>query len=598
MKKIVSLSLLLLSIIMIQTGTTNKPSKVFIERSQQGAFVADSNLSNDTAYEEDKLVMSVVLGYEAFSYQENLEMLDRDTYIEVSRNYHLSMNHYYEQMIDIESNDIFISEYTPYIYYYFEDETMVNLYSAAVNIAEASYINSVYLYDDSLYKSEGTEIELDYQSQTMQSALSTDLRQYTYDNFPMGTVYTGNGIKIGILDTGVFNPNHSNFSDNYAEITYDTYTSNNSAATANHPTWVASILGGKYGIANKASLYYVDVNSQSGFTAVERLINKGVHVINMSIANKSYYNDGTYDSSQEAYLDYIYTSTKVVMIAAAGNSLNVEGANGYISLPALSSNVIAVGSVNNSGVMSSFSSYKNKNDIRSKPSLVALGENRNIFSVGSKSGTSFSASAVTGAVALFFEKRGVRDMPITLAVLTATANNASVSKNVATITLKTYHASSDSYTNSSNTVTATNYERASGLFERSGAGQLDITKLLEYNQPFPGEMTLTNTNYVTLNSQIYLQAGQTITASLAWQRNASKQTNWFFWTTYTSAALADLDIAIFNTSDVIQKKISSTATNNEVLRFTATVSGNYQLKFKPYTNYLDLRRINYAYMIN
>ena len=129
---------------------------------------------------------------------------------------------------------------------------------------------------------------------------------------------------------------------------------------------------------------------------------------------------------------------------------------------------------------------------------------------------------------------------------------------------------------------------------RSIAGQLDIEKFLNYNKPFIiGTLNLKSTDYVPLHSSIYLTSGQTITASLAWQRNAIKKIEWIFWTTYTSAPLADLDIAITNSSGTVLLKSSAIYTNTEMIRYTAPSSRYYQLKFKPYSNYRDLKYINY-----
>lgn len=605
MKKMLSIILLILTIVTLDLTGNQKTYRIFIESNENGILtVSDANSYNLNDEEKD-IVMSVIFSYDPFGdeiYYQNNEYYDFDLYIQTSKLYHYELNIEYHALLDIDSDDVFISEYTPFIYYYFDDYNFEDVYHMATEFVDELFVDSIYLYEPSLYESQTTWVpEEIIENPDDGGTTPTDYRDFiNYDNFPKGTPYTGSGIKIGIFDTGIFNPDHQNFSDVYAEVTYDTYTANNNSSSAQHPTWVASVLGGKYGIANQASLYYVDANSQSGFTAIEKLINKGVHVINMSIANKTYYNNGEYSSSQEAYLDYMYVSTRVVMIAATGNSLNVEGSGGFIALPALASNIIAVGSVTSIGNMAQSSSYNNKNDIKSKPNLVAVGASRSIPNFGTKSGSSFSAPAVTGAVALFFQKRGVRDMPATLAALSVTCDNDRVSKSMQTIDMKQYNSSNDTYTNTGNTITVTNYQKSgSGLYERSGAGQLDITALLNYNRTFiSGTYTLTSTDYVTLNSYIYLSAGQTITAALAWQRNATKKTEWIFWTTYTSAPLADLDIALTNTSGTVFRKTSATYTNTELFRYTVTTSGVYQLRFKPYSNYTDLKYINYAYVID
>jgi len=79
----------------------------------------------------------------------------------------------------------------------------------------------------------------------------------------------------------------------------------------------------------------------------------------------------------------------------------------------LCANVISVGSVTNDSIPepSAFSSYKTKNNINSDPNLVAVGTQRNVGDFGLKNGTSYSAPAVAGAIALYFERYGVQELP-------------------------------------------------------------------------------------------------------------------------------------------------------------------------------------------
>lgn len=121
------------------------------------------------------------------------------------------------------------------------------------------------------------------------------------------------------------------------------------------------------------------------------------------------------------------------MVASAANSLNKEGTGGYVALPALCANVISVGSVNSSGIPSEFSSYRIKNDVSSNPNLVAVGSSRYVGGIGYLSGTSFSAPAVSGAIALYFGKNGVKELPAILSILSATADSSAVSTATRTI---------------------------------------------------------------------------------------------------------------------------------------------------------------------
>ena len=112
-----------------------------------------------------------------------------------------------------------------------------------------------------------------------------------YDNQPYDSQYSGNGVRIGIFDTGVFDHNHSNFDNIYTTTLIDTGDPNNTILL-NHPTIVGSIIGGENGIAKNGSVYYIDANSLNvGYTEIEAFFDSSyitdgnyVDVINISFA--------------------------------------------------------------------------------------------------------------------------------------------------------------------------------------------------------------------------------------------------------------------------------------------------------------------------
>ena len=205
-----------------------------------------------------------------------------------------------------------MSEYTPFIFITANKPVLLSeVYDYALELANNDFVYNIRISPSSLYElhiDDPDTTEANVNNDNNASRSSTDLRIANYDNFPSGTPYKGAGIKIGILDTGIFNPSHSNFSEITAEIVYDTYTANDSTA-GNHPTKVASVLGGKFGYASASNLYYVDVNAENGYIGIERLINKGCHIINMSISNTQSAQTGEYDTGLEAYLDFTYKET-------------------------------------------------------------------------------------------------------------------------------------------------------------------------------------------------------------------------------------------------------------------------------------------------
>ena len=554
--------------------------------------------------------MQIMFNYDHYSdaLYEN-QSTEGETFVEYSKKYHTAKNQEFLSEIDTDDFDVFVSEYTPYIFInYREERTLDQVYDYAESIADNDFIDTIRIYPDNIYDLdlEAMEVANDKENvaeenEPQATTSSTDSRITTYENFPAGTTYKGSGIKIGLLDTGIFDTSHSNFSDITKEVVYDTYTNNDTSSSAQHPTWVASVLGGKFGYASAASIYYVDVNSETGYVGIERLINKGCSIVNMSISANSCNNNGEYDTGLEGYLDYIYTSTKIIMVASASNNLNKEGRGGFVALPALCANVISVGSVNASGVPSHFSSYKTKNDVYSNPNIVAVGQSRQIGGgFGYRSGTSYSAPAVTGALAMYFGKNGVKDLPAVLAVLSATANDSIVDKTNKTINMLK-EDSSGNWVSTGETLTCTNTLKTNGSRERTGAGMLDVTALMNYsNTMINYEITFTSNDYVELK-QIYLSAGQTVQIALAWQRNATLTIDKFLWwetgRTYSSDTLADLDLHLFNSSGTEVDSSRAAMSNVEIISFTASTSGYYTIKLKPFSNYADTHNINYAYVI-
>jgi subtilisin len=210
--------------------------------------------------------------------------------------------------------------------------------------------------------------------------------------------YTGKGIKIGVLDTGI-DYTHPDLAQNY-KGGHDFINNDDDPMDDNgHGTHVAGILAaarngkGVVGVAPDAELYAVKVSDSKGkgsFSGLVEGINWAIenhmNIVTMSITGEG----GSMALAKAVNTAY---DDGLILVAAVGNGKG-EG----VLYPAAYNDVIGVGSVNEDNTLSSFSLTG------SEVELVAPGSAIESTWPGGQyrlsSGTSMATPFVTGAIAL------------------------------------------------------------------------------------------------------------------------------------------------------------------------------------------------------
>ncbi|MFC2083453.1 S8 family peptidase [Bacteroidota bacterium] len=238
---------------------------------------------------------------------------------------------------------------------------------------------------------------------------------------------TGEGVVIGILDTGFLWEEHETFKDleiiDEFDFVYNDKDTGNDG-DASHGTAVLSLIGGfEEGIlispAFNAGFLLAkteDIRSETQIeednfaAALEWMESKGVDVVNASLGYSEF------DSEEESYtyedMDGKTTIVTrayekafekgVVVVNSAGNEGNTSWL--YITAPSDGKNVLSIGAVDSKNKIAGFSSRGPTFDGRVKPEVVAQGVSNIVASASSSNyyfggGTSFSGPIVTGIVA-------------------------------------------------------------------------------------------------------------------------------------------------------------------------------------------------------
>ncbi len=223
--------------------------------------------------------------------------------------------------------------------------------------------------------------------------------------------YTGAGVKICIIDTGI-DPNHCDFPSGkivaWADYVGSSSTPYDDHGHGTHCSSIAAGAASPYGVAKGASLMMAKVCDSGGSCSDSAIIQgidfgvaQGADVESMSLGGPG--GDGTSALAQECNWA---VSQGVIVVVAAGN----DGSSCcVISTPGDATDVITVAASDKSDALASFSSRGPTTDGRVKPDITAPGVSINAAYAGtscsdqSMSGTSMATPHMAGVAALMHQ---------------------------------------------------------------------------------------------------------------------------------------------------------------------------------------------------
>lgn len=243
--------------------------------------------------------------------------------------------------------------------------------------------------------------------------------------------YTGNGVLICITDTG-FMTEHEAFAQldilaEYDFIHHDNNTRNDSTQDSDHQhdhgSKVLSVLGGAspgelygpafgatYLLAKTEDLINEDVIEEDYWIrALEWADSLGADIVNASIGYLDWYTYADLDgnTSPMTIAADIAAGRGILVCTSVGNERN--NAWHYLTVPADGDSVVAVGGVDNKGLITIYSSAGPTADGRTKPEVVGPASGVRMIDVTDPqgyttgSGTSYASPLVAGVCALLLE---------------------------------------------------------------------------------------------------------------------------------------------------------------------------------------------------
>lgn len=226
--------------------------------------------------------------------------------------------------------------------------------------------------------------------------------EYVGDMYAWDEGYKGDGVKIGIIDTGVHSTHEDlkdNVKQNLSMVSDGTAVTTDPDGHGTHVAGIAAAVGnngkGGAGIAPDAQIYAYSVMDADGYMkddyiirAINRAVSDGVDVVNMSLGS------GYYSGAEDKAINNAYEKG-VAVFAAAGN----EATNGY-EYPASYDKVCSVAALNQDGTKAGFTNYGNKVDLAFPGVDIVSTYNSSDQSYASLQGTSMACPVAVGTAAV------------------------------------------------------------------------------------------------------------------------------------------------------------------------------------------------------
>ena len=500
-------------------------------------FIEDyKKLSIDSEGENiftDEIIVQVKLDVDDFIEVTNVDISNQDKYREAAKNYYSTLNEKYLSTINLNNfKSVYISRYSPYIEYTYQaDKYYAYKNAIAYAINDNDNIEMAYIKENVVNRVE----------QLRDSLYCSGAYEHYFD-----PLYTGAGIKIGILEPGLVDGSLSCFSE--GQVT--THIQNTPLESINdHSTHIAAYIAGSEGIAPDAEIYssYIWGTPSEEF---DWFIDNGVQLVNMSYGDAN--PTGIY-ASDSAYCDYIVNTYKMTLVAAVGNFGN---SSGYVGNPALGYNVIGVGACTEGYMPELYSSYLELSG-SPKPTIMAEGTGVSLFDINIyNSGTSVSCAIVTGLIALLMEEYPLLEI--------------SPDQIVAQMLATSYQLPYAILMNN-------------GLNEAAGGGVFRYDSFVEGLSDYNYLENVSGRANVFIHSEpLELTEGTVFKTSLAWLAYANGDVEDTRFTNY--------DLYLLDPDGNVVATAVSTNGNVEMITYTVPADGVYKVKIRqmsPVLNFLD-----------